>query len=197
MHIKKLYYVNIILQETNIFFPIVISKSSLTLLVIKRNEPYFFLFPPFIINIVYYILIKINSISIFKKKTCLNICFSFLYFIDIVCYLFITGSIPVVTVSQPTYSGTTGQSVTLQCTVSSPNDALQSVSWTFNNGASTIIIAAFSNTAKYSGTTTTTPSLTIFNLASTDAGTYTCSATNTIGTGSSSATSLSVTGSKL
>ncbi|XP_071166138.1 hemicentin-1-like [Mytilus edulis] len=111
--------------------------------------------------------------------------------------LTVLGSIPVVTVSQPTYSGTTGQSVTLQCTVSSPNDALQSVSWTFNNGASTIIIAAFSNTAKYSGTTTTTPSLTIFNLASTDAGTYTCSATNTIGTGSSSATSLSVTGNLL
>ncbi|CAC5377793.1 unnamed protein product [Mytilus coruscus] len=111
--------------------------------------------------------------------------------------LTVLGSIPVVTVSQSTYSGTTGQSVTLQCSVSSPDSTLQSVSWIFNNGASTNIITQFSNTAKYSGITTTTPSLTILNLASTDVGTYTCSATNTIGTGSSSATSLSVTGNLL
>ena len=110
--------------------------------------------------------------------------------------LLILGSPPTATVNVPAYSQTTGNTITLDCVVSSPNSALQSVSWTFNNGASTQIITQFSNTAKYSGSTTTTPSLTIFNLASSDVGTYTCTATNTVGTGTSSPTTLSVTGSK-
>ncbi|CAG2220245.1 unnamed protein product [Mytilus edulis] len=111
--------------------------------------------------------------------------------------LIVLPRIPVVTIPQSAYSETTGQSVTLQCTVFSPDTALQSVSWIFNNGVSTKRITQSSNATKYTGTTTTTPSLTIINLSSTDVGTYTCTATNTGGTGSSNAISLSVTGSKL
>jgi hypothetical protein len=50
----------------------------------------------------------------------------------------------------------------------------------------------FTNTNKYSGSTSSVPSLTIFNAASSDAGTYTCFASNSVGTGQSSTTQLSV-----
>ena len=122
--------------------------------------------------------------------------FSSLYLINIHCYIFIKARIPVVTIPQSAYSETRGQSVTLQCTVFSPDTELQSVSWIFNNGASTNTITQSSNATKYTGTTTTTPSITITNLSSTDVGTYTCTATNTGGTGISNTISLSVTGSK-
>jgi hypothetical protein len=47
------------------------------------------------------------------------------------------------------------------------------------------------------GSTTTTPSLTIFSAAQSDAGTYTCFASNSVGTGQSTTTTLSVTESRL
>ncbi|VDH91359.1 Hypothetical predicted protein, partial [Mytilus galloprovincialis] len=111
--------------------------------------------------------------------------------------LIVLPRIPVVTIPQSAYSETRGQSVTLQCTVFSPDTELQSVSWIFNNGASTNTITQSSNESKYTGTTTTTPSITITNLSSTDVGTYTCTATNTGGTGISNTISLSVTGNLL
>jgi hypothetical protein len=99
--------------------------------------------------------------------------------------------VPTVQVQQPSYSVTTGNSVTLICTVSS-SLPITSVQWQRNIGGS--ITTINSNTNKYSGSTTTTPSLTIFNAASSDVGTYTCFASNSVGTGQSTTTTLSVTG---
>jgi hypothetical protein len=50
---------------------------------------------------------------------------------------------------------------------------------------------------KYSGSTVSTPSLTITNAQNSDEGNYVCYATNLAGTGSSSQTFLDVVGSKL
>lgn len=104
-------------------------------------------------------------------------------------------AIPTVTISPSTYSVTTGQSVTLSCTVSS-NLAITSVQWQRNIGGTITTITSTTNTNKYSGSTVSTPSLTIFSSNSGDAGTYTCFATNSVGTGQSNAATLSVTGSK-
>ena len=96
---------------------------------------------------------------------------------------------------QPSYSVTTGQSVTLVRTVSSTL-LVTSVHWQRNSGGTITTITSTTNTNKYSGSTTRTPSLTIFNAASSDAGVYTCFASNIVGTGQSTTTTLSVTGSK-
>jgi hypothetical protein len=102
---------------------------------------------------------------------------------------------PTVTVQQPSYSVTTGNSVTLVCSVSS-SLSITSVQWQRNVGGTITTITSNTNTNKYSGSTTTTPSLTIFSAASSDVGTYTCFATNSVGTGQSTTTTLSVTGSR-
>ena len=103
--------------------------------------------------------------------------------------------VPTVQVQQPSYSVTTGNSVTLVCTVSS-SLPITSVQWQRNVNGGITTINSNTNTNKYSGSTTTTPSLTIFSAASSDVGTYTCFATNSVGTGQSTTTTLSVTGSK-
>ena len=100
---------------------------------------------------------------------------------------------PTVQEQQPSYSVTTGNSVTLICTVSS-SLPITSVQWQRNIGGSITTINSNTNTPKYSGSTTTTPSLTIFNAVSSDVGTYTCFASNSVGTGQSTTTTLSVTG---
>ena len=98
---------------------------------------------------------------------------------------------PTVQVQQPSYSVTTGNSVTLICTVSS-SLPITSVQWQRNIGGSITAINSNTNTSKYSGSTTTTPSLTIFNAASSDVGAYTCFASNSEGRGQSKTTTLSV-----
>jgi hypothetical protein len=103
--------------------------------------------------------------------------------------------VPTVQVQQPSYSVTTGNSVTLVCTVSS-SLPITSVQWQRNVNGGITTINSNTNTNKYSGSTTTIPSLTIFNAASSDVGTYTCFASNNVGTGQSTTTTLSVTGSK-
>ena len=100
---------------------------------------------------------------------------------------------PTVQVQQPSYAVNTGSSVTLVCTVTS-NLAVTNVNWQRNNGGGTTQITSSTNTNKYSGSTTGTPSLTIFNADQNDVGTYTCFATNSVGTGQSTTTTLSVTG---
>ncbi|XP_076098438.1 hemicentin-1-like isoform X4 [Mytilus galloprovincialis] len=107
--------------------------------------------------------------------------------------LSVTGSVPTVQVQQPSYSVTTGNTVTLVCTVSS-NLAVTDVYWQRNIGSSISQIRSTTNTNKYSGITTSTPSLTIFNADQNDVATYTCFATNSVGTGQSTTTQLSVTG---
>ncbi|CAG2253540.1 HMCN [Mytilus edulis] len=92
---------------------------------------------------------------------------------------------PTVTVLQPSYSITVGDSVTLECTVTSVLP-VTSVQWQRNVGGLVV---------KYSGSTVNNPSLTITNTDTTDSANYVCTATNSVGTGTSSQTSLSVTGS--
>ncbi|XP_069133172.1 uncharacterized protein [Argopecten irradians] len=87
-----------------------------------------------------------------------------------------TSPVPTVTVAQSAYSTTTGTSVTLTCTVSSATTNLQ---------------------VNYSGSSTSTPSLTVIAADSGDAGSYTCFAINSAGTGNSVATTLTVTGARL
>ena len=99
---------------------------------------------------------------------------------------------PTVTIQQSSYSVTTGNSVTLVCTVTS-NLPITSVQWQRNVGGTITTINSNTNTNKYSGSTSSTPSLTIFSTTQSDAGTYTCFASNNVGTGQSSTTQLSIT----
>ena len=102
-----------------------------------------------------------------------------------------TSGAPTVQVEQSSYSVTTGNTVILVCTVTS-DLTITSVEWERNvDGIKTTIVT---NTKKYSGSSTTTPSLTIFNAESSDVGTYTCVASNRDGTGQSTTTTLRVTG---
>ena len=98
---------------------------------------------------------------------------------------------PTVQVQQSSYSVNTGNTVTLVCTVSS-NLPITSVQWQRNIGGTITTINSNTNTNKYSGSTTSNPSLTIFNVQQSDAGTYTCFGSNSGGTGQSP-TTLSVT----
>ncbi|XP_021370011.1 hemicentin-1-like [Mizuhopecten yessoensis] len=106
--------------------------------------------------------------------------------------LTVTGNLPVVTIGQTTYSVNTNSVVTLQCSVSA-NPAITSVVWQRSTGGTTSSIAI--DGSKYSGGSTTSPTLVINNVASTDSGTYVCQATNSIGTGIGTSITLSVTGS--
>lgn len=99
---------------------------------------------------------------------------------------------PTVTIGSPTYSVDYGQSITLVCTVVS-NPLYTSVSWTKTVGTNTENID-LTNTAKYSGSKVGNPSLTISSANLNDKGTYVCSATNLVGSGSSSGTLLNVVG---
>lgn len=63
------------------------------------------------------------------------------------------------------------------------------------NGITTDINVANSNN-KYSGSTVANPSLVINNAQLDDQGSYTCYAQNSVGTGQSTPTALTVTGSK-
>lgn len=103
--------------------------------------------------------------------------------------------VPTVSVKQSSYSVTPGIPVTLQCLVVSTL-TVNSVYWQRNIGGYIKYITSTTNNNKYSGSTTTTPSLTIFNAAQSDVGTYTCFATNSVGNGNSTTTTLSVIGSK-
>ena len=84
-----------------------------------------------------------------------------------------------------------GKSVTLQCNISG-NSTLQSVHWFKNNSESSQLINV---KGKYSGSTTSKPSLTIHQISqSVDEARYICSAKNIAGWKNSSAVLLTVTG---
>lgn len=97
-----------------------------------------------------------------------------------------------------TGSGSTvyiGDDATITCLVSGTPPAT-AVSWQYTTNSNTTTIN-LGNTAKYSGGSIGTPSLTIFNVSKADEGSYRCQATNIIGTGQSVTSAfLSVIGSK-
>lgn len=93
------------------------------------------------------------------------------------------------------YSVTPGNTVVLQCLVISTL-TLKSVYWQRNIGGGIKRISFKTDNNKYSGSTITSPSLTIFNAAQNDVGIYTCFAINGVGTGHSTTTTLTVIGSK-
>ena len=83
--------------------------------------------------------------------------------------------------------------MTLVCTVSS-SLPITNVYWQRNIGGSTTrITTTNTNTNKYNGGTINTPSLTIYSVQQSDAGTYTRFGSNSVGTGQSS-TALGITG---
>ncbi|XP_069133871.1 basement membrane-specific heparan sulfate proteoglycan core protein-like [Argopecten irradians] len=104
----------------------------------------------------------------------------------------VTGGLPTVTItSPPPITAVVGSSVTLTCTVVATPQA-SSVTWKRTVGGVTSNIAT--TTAKFSGSTVANPSLTINSIATTDQGSYVCTATNAVGTGESSPARLAVTG---
>ena len=100
---------------------------------------------------------------------------------------------PFITVDQSLYYVQTGNMVTLVCDVSS-SLPLTDVEWEKNSNRTITTINSNTNTEKYSGSTTNTPSLTIFYTELSDAGIYTCLASNSDGTGESDMTTLMVSG---
>ncbi|XP_076111872.1 uncharacterized protein LOC143080082 isoform X2 [Mytilus galloprovincialis] len=105
---------------------------------------------------------------------------------------------PVTTIPQPSYNQSTGQQIVLGCSISSPNSALLDVHWTFANDVGQVtdpILISISN-GKYSGSTTSSPSLIINNVTTTDQGIYSCKARNSVGNSTNNpTTNLTITGS--
>ncbi|XP_052103233.1 hemicentin-1-like [Mytilus californianus] len=108
-------------------------------------------------------------------------------------FLDVTGGVPIVTIGGSNFQVQVGNSITIGCTVTA-NPVVTSVYWTRDMNGQTTNIGPSSNPSKYGGSTTVTPSLTIYNVDFSDEGNYQCFATNSIGTGSSRETSLDVQG---
>uniref|UniRef100_A0A8W8J7G4 Ig-like domain-containing protein n=1 Tax=Magallana gigas TaxID=29159 RepID=A0A8W8J7G4_MAGGI len=108
--------------------------------------------------------------------------------------LTVSGSKPVVDISQNSYTAITGNNVVIPCTVSA-SPAATSISWRFTSSSeSEIQISSSSSKYSLSGSNNF-PQLTILSVGPSDSGTYRCSATNLVGTSSDTA-SLTVTGSR-
>lgn len=97
------------------------------------------------------------------------------------------------TISQSTFSVNIGNTITLDCVVSA-SPAHTSVYWTRQIGNRNP--ERLNSTNKYDGSTTFSPSLTIYNIDMSDEGTYICHAANSVGTGQSSQAFLDVVGSE-
>ena len=94
---------------------------------------------------------------------------------------------------QPSYNVQTGNNVTLVCNVSS-SLPLTDVEWEKNSNGTTTTINSNTNTKKYSGSTSNTPSLTIFYAELSDTGIYICLASKSDGTEESDIAALMVSG---
>jgi len=108
---------------------------------------------------------------------------------------FFVTDLPVVTIPFKTNEVTVGGSIIIQCTVSS-DLAVTAVKWTKTLNGQTQIIPTHGN-FRYTGGTINSPSLGITQATLADEGSYTCSATNFIGTTSSQQTYLYISGSML
>ena len=101
--------------------------------------------------------------------------------IDGICLPF-TG-LPTVTLDS-NGTASAGSSYTITCYVTSNQSTVTSVSWHYQKNGVTSVINT-TDTAKYSGGTVESPSLTINNLQSSDVGNYRCLAQNAAGIGQS------------
>ncbi|XP_069133870.1 basement membrane-specific heparan sulfate proteoglycan core protein-like [Argopecten irradians] len=105
--------------------------------------------------------------------------------------LTVTGSVPVLSVQSTTASANVGASATLQCSITSASPSVTAVYWQFTpTGGTTTQITP--STSGYTGITTANPSLTISSVSTASAGTYTCFAVNSAGTGQSQQITLTV-----
>lgn len=101
--------------------------------------------------------------------------------------------IPVVQIPD-NYQVEIGQNVVVVCTVTS-NPAHTTVQWKrVNNNQETNL--DISDSSQYQNGNLQNPSLTILNAATDDEGYYRCTATNSVGTGTSALSYVDVTGSK-
>jgi hypothetical protein len=100
---------------------------------------------------------------------------------------------PFVLVEESLYYVQTGNTVKLVCNVSS-SLPLTSVEWEKNSNGTITTINSNTNTKKYSGSTTNTPSLTIFYAELSDTGIYICLASKSDGTEESDIAALMVSG---
>ncbi|XP_048778626.2 hemicentin-1-like isoform X2 [Ostrea edulis] len=108
--------------------------------------------------------------------------------------LSVSGSIPVVDISQNSYTAITGNNLVIPCTVSA-SPAVNSVAWRFTSNSGSVVTITASSSKYTLSSSQNFPQLTILSVSSSDSGTYRCSATNSVGTGSDS-TAVSVTGSR-
>lgn len=92
------------------------------------------------------------------------------------------------------YSVLIGNNIQIPCSVSA-DPAVTSVEWRFTSSSGGTTTISQSTTKYTLASAMSAPNLTINSAALTDAGTYTCLASNIVGTGSDSAT-LTITGSK-
>lgn len=109
-------------------------------------------------------------------------------------FFFFKLDVPVVTVSSSSYSINLNNQVTLGCTVTA-NPVETSVYWQKIKNGVTTTINFNTNTNKYGGSSVQNPSLQIFSVVEDDEATYVCFAVNSVGTGQSSQTTLTVIGS--
>ncbi|XP_063420714.1 hemicentin-1-like [Mytilus trossulus] len=107
-------------------------------------------------------------------------------------FLDVIGGFLNITIPQSSYSVLIGQQVTISCTVTG-TPTQTNVFWSkVVNGVLTNV--GINGNGRYSGGTTSAPSLTITNTQRSDEGTYVCYATNIVGTSNSQNTFLDVTG---
>lgn len=105
----------------------------------------------------------------------------------------VTGNVPQVHIFEERYSVNYGNDISLYCTVNAvPN--YTRVKWTKTKGGSVTDINSAIPPGKYSGASVISPSLVINNVNLDDEASYICTATNQIGTGTSSSTVLDVVG---
>lgn len=111
-------------------------------------------------------------------------------------WIFFCIALPTVQVGSSTYSGVSGGSVTLVCSIISSNPTATSVFWEKDINGNPTDVRSFMS-SRISGGTVSQPSLSITSLTGSDTGRYYCSAGNSVGNGSRSATELTVQSKKI